>query len=229
MAIMTEQQARDLLTRVLSFSRADECQCQLTGSNEGNIRYARNSVSTSGEVSNVTLAVSSSFGKQTGAATIVITATAAATPALAEDTIKIGVITTLSGPAGYLGQDVRDGLQLAIDMEGGKLGGVPVELVVEDDGLKPGNGRQIAAALAMGAAGVWTGSLWLTVEDDGPGIDEGQWDRLLQRGARGDERVEGHGLGLAIVTELVSAYGGTVSIAHSELGGARIRVEFPAN
>ena len=70
MAIMTEQQARDLLNRVLSFSRADECQCQLTGSNEGNIRYARNSVSTSGEVSNVTLAVSSSFGKQTGAATI---------------------------------------------------------------------------------------------------------------------------------------------------------------
>ncbi|MEJ2534963.1 MAG: metallopeptidase TldD-related protein [Gammaproteobacteria bacterium] len=70
MAIMTEQQARELLTRVLSFSRADECQCQLTGSNEGNIRYARNSVSTSGEVSNVTLAVSSSFGKQTGAATI---------------------------------------------------------------------------------------------------------------------------------------------------------------
>lgn len=74
----------------------------------------------------------------------VLAAFAAATPALAEDTIKIGVITTLSGPAGYLGQDVRDGLQLAIDMEGGKLGGVPVELVVEDDGLKPGNGRQIA-------------------------------------------------------------------------------------
>ncbi|SDI36290.1 ABC transporter substrate-binding protein [Lutimaribacter saemankumensis] len=74
----------------------------------------------------------------------VVAAFAAATPALAEDALKIGVITTLSGPAGYLGQDVRDGLQLAIDMEGGKLGGVPVELVVEDDGLKPGNGRQIA-------------------------------------------------------------------------------------
>ena len=71
--------------------------------------------------------------------------------------------------------------------------------------------------------------LWLTFEDDGPGIDEAHWDRLLQRGARGDERVEGHGLGLAIVTELVSAYGGTVSIGHSELGGAHIRVEFPAN
>ena len=54
------------------------------------------------------------------------------------------MITTLSGPAGYLGQDARDGLMLAAEMEGGKLGGVPVEFLVEDDGLKPGNGRQIA-------------------------------------------------------------------------------------
>lgn len=64
--------------------------------------------------------------------------------ALAQDPVKIGVITTLSGPGGYLGQDVRDGMKLAIDMEGGKLGGVPVELVVEDDANKPANGRQIA-------------------------------------------------------------------------------------
>jgi len=71
--------------------------------------------------------------------------------------------------------------------------------------------------------------LWLNVEDDGPGIDEAQWSRLLQRGARGDERVEGHGLGLAIVTELVAAYGGTVGIGRSELGGAEIRVTLPAS
>ena len=60
------------------------------------------------------------------------------------DPVRIGVITTLSGPGGYLGQDVRDGMQLAIAAEGGKLGGVPVELVVEDDAGKPANGRQIA-------------------------------------------------------------------------------------
>ncbi|MEO9338623.1 ABC transporter substrate-binding protein [Mesorhizobium sp. SB112] len=65
-------------------------------------------------------------------------------PTLTQDAVKIGVITTLSGPGGYLGQDVRDGLKLAIDHEGGKLGGVPVELVVEDDAAKPANGRQIA-------------------------------------------------------------------------------------
>jgi branched-chain amino acid transport system substrate-binding protein len=67
-----------------------------------------------------------------------------ASGALAQEPLKIGMITTLSGPAGYLGQDIRDGFQLAIEMEGGKLGGVPVKVLVEDDGLKPGNGRQIA-------------------------------------------------------------------------------------
>ena len=70
MAIMTEKQAKELLTRVLELSEADECECNLAGSNQGNIRYARNTVTTAGEVSNVTLLVQSSFGKQTGAATI---------------------------------------------------------------------------------------------------------------------------------------------------------------
>ncbi|MCR8726719.1 ABC transporter substrate-binding protein [Frigidibacter sp. ROC022] len=67
-----------------------------------------------------------------------------ALPSQAEDAVEIGMITTLSGPAGYLGQDIRDAFQLAIDMEGGTLGGVPVELKVEDDGLNPGKGREIA-------------------------------------------------------------------------------------
>jgi branched-chain amino acid transport system substrate-binding protein len=64
--------------------------------------------------------------------------------AAAQQPVKIGFITTLSGPGGYIGADVRDAFQLAIDMEGGKLGGVPVQVVVEDDGLKPGQGKQIA-------------------------------------------------------------------------------------
>lgn len=73
-----------------------------------------------------------------------IAASLAATTAFAQAPVKIGMITTLSGPGGYLGQDIRDAFKLAIDMEGGKLGGVPVELMVEDDGLKPGQGKQIA-------------------------------------------------------------------------------------
>ena len=70
MSILSEQEARDLLTRVLSYSKADECGARLDGSIAGNIRYARNTVSTAGVVSNVTLTVQSSFGKQTGVATI---------------------------------------------------------------------------------------------------------------------------------------------------------------
>ncbi len=65
-------------------------------------------------------------------------------PALALEPVKIGMITTLSTKAGYLGEDIRDGFQLAIDQEGGKLGGVPVELLVDDDGRKPEKARQIA-------------------------------------------------------------------------------------
>lgn len=72
-------------------------------------------------------------------------AAAVALPALAQQApVKIGMVTTLSGPGGYLGQDIRDAFRLAIEMGGGKLGGVPVELVVEDDALKPGQGKQIA-------------------------------------------------------------------------------------
>jgi branched-chain amino acid transport system substrate-binding protein len=55
--------------------------------------------------------------------------------------LKIGMVTTLSGPGGYLGADIRDGFLLA--MADGKLGGVPVELVIEDDGLKPAHAKQI--------------------------------------------------------------------------------------
>ncbi len=58
--------------------------------------------------------------------------------------VKIGMITTLSTGAGYLGEDVRDGFLLAVAEEGGKLGGTEVEVLVEDDGRKPGNGKQIA-------------------------------------------------------------------------------------
>jgi len=71
-------------------------------------------------------------------------AAVAAWPAAAQQPVKIGMITTLSGPGGYLGADIRDAFNLAIEQEGGKLGGVPVQLLVEDDALKPVQGKQIA-------------------------------------------------------------------------------------
>jgi two-component system sensor histidine kinase PhoQ len=69
--------------------------------------------------------------------------------------------------------------------------------------------------------------LWLKVEDDGPGIEPERREALLQRGVRGDERVEGHGLGLALVQELVDAYGGELEIGESPLGGAMVEIRIP--
>jgi len=70
--------------------------------------------------------------------------------------------------------------------------------------------------------------LELRVEDDGPGIEKERVTRLLLRGERGDQRVSGQGLGLAIVNEIVAAYGGTISIDKSSLGGAAVVVQFPS-
>ncbi|MEM5582982.1 MULTISPECIES: ABC transporter substrate-binding protein [unclassified Roseibium] len=62
--------------------------------------------------------------------------TALCSAALAED-VKIGMVVTLSGPPAALGQQIVDGFQLALDQNGGKLGGQSVSLIVEDDELKP--------------------------------------------------------------------------------------------
>jgi len=70
MSIFTEQEARTLLDKVVKLSKADECSAQLTGSIDGNVRYALNSVSTSGIVNNTDLAVQVAFGKRVGTATI---------------------------------------------------------------------------------------------------------------------------------------------------------------
>jgi branched-chain amino acid transport system substrate-binding protein len=67
----------------------------------------------------------------------------AAGPARAQSKpVKIGLISTLSGPGGYLGADIRDGFLLGVT--DGTLGGIPVQVLVEDDGLKPAQAKQIA-------------------------------------------------------------------------------------
>lgn len=70
MAIYTEQEARKIMEKALSFSKADACEINLQGSESGNIRYARNSVSTSGHRSNQSLVITSNFGKKSGTASI---------------------------------------------------------------------------------------------------------------------------------------------------------------
>lgn len=83
--------------------------------------------------------------------------TAVFTSAASADPLKIGFITTLSTPAGYLGEDLRDAFQLAIKNGGGKLGGVEVELVVEDDGLKPSNAKQSVERMIQSGIELYTG------------------------------------------------------------------------
>lgn len=70
MAILNKEEAQAILKKVLSFSKAEFCEISLNGSDGGNIRYARNAVSTAGQISVMDLAVSSTFGKKTGTATI---------------------------------------------------------------------------------------------------------------------------------------------------------------
>ena len=65
------------------------------------------------------------------------------------------------------------------------------------------------------------------VEDDGPGIPVDARRAVLRRGARADTAEAGQGLGLALVVELVEIYEGTLAIDDSDLGGARMVVEFP--
>ncbi|MDX1550059.1 ATP-binding protein [Novilysobacter spongiicola] len=70
--------------------------------------------------------------------------------------------------------------------------------------------------------------LVIAVDDDGPGIPPEKVALVLQRGVRGDERVHGHGIGLAIVQDIVRAYRGTLDVkASEELGGARFEVRLP--
>jgi predicted Zn-dependent protease len=70
MAIYTEEEAKKILEKALSFSKADACEINLSGSNRGNIRYARNTVSTAGYQSTQSLVVQASYGKKVGTATI---------------------------------------------------------------------------------------------------------------------------------------------------------------
>jgi predicted Zn-dependent protease len=70
MPILSEQDAKKIIDKVLSYSKADETTVILTGRRTGNIRYARNTVSTSGETDNLSLSVTAVVGKRTGTATI---------------------------------------------------------------------------------------------------------------------------------------------------------------
>jgi branched-chain amino acid transport system substrate-binding protein len=67
----------------------------------------------------------------------------ATAPAVAQQkTIKVGVVSTFSGPVAAIGNDMRNSFELGLDHLGRKLGGLPVEVIYEDDQLKPEIGKQ---------------------------------------------------------------------------------------
>ncbi len=70
-----------------------------------------------------------------------------AAPVHAASELKIGFLSTLSGPAGGIGIEIRDGFNLALKLAGGKLGGLPTEVVIADDALNPDVGKQLAERL----------------------------------------------------------------------------------
>ena len=70
MEILTKEEAKKIIDKVLGYSKADEISVELTGKRTGNIRFARNSVSTSGETYNLSLSITSVYGKKLGTSTV---------------------------------------------------------------------------------------------------------------------------------------------------------------
>lgn len=91
-----------------------------------------------------------------------------------------------------------------------------------ENAFKYGRGRVQLAAAADES------SLSITVADDGPGVPEDKEREILRRGARADTAQPGHGIGLAVAVDIVSAYRGSLAVGRSrELGGAEFKIILP--
>lgn len=84
-----------------------------------------------------------------------------------------------------------------------------------------------AGAVQVSARTGADGSIVLSVDDDGPGLDPQARERVLGRGVRLDEQAPGTGFGLSIVSDLVKAYGGALALEASPLGGLSARLVLP--
>jgi two-component system sensor histidine kinase PhoQ len=96
-----------------------------------------------------------------------------------------------------------------------------------DNAFKWARGRVRFTARRLSDASKRRDGLQLIAEDDGPGIPLAERARVLDRGARLDERVSGQGIGLSVVREIAKLNGGTITLGESELGGALIEILLP--
>jgi len=96
-----------------------------------------------------------------------------------------------------------------------------------DNACKFGRRRVRVTAVAIEDPRWRRPGLEVVVEDDGPGVPVADRARVTERGTRADERTPGQGIGLAVVHEIVAALGGSMDLAVSPLGGARMIVHLP--
>src|SRR5437016_4981281 len=95
---------------------------------------------------------------------IAAAALAFAAPVPAQQKVKIGFISTFSGPQGVMGQYMKESVELAIEHLGGKIGGLPVEMFYGDDQLKPDVGVQVAEEmLKKNGVDFVSGIIWSNV------------------------------------------------------------------
>jgi signal transduction histidine kinase len=87
---------------------------------------------------------------------------------------------------------------------------------------------RIAVRVVPGEGQTGRQRLFLTVEDDGPGLTEEQRQRIGKRGMRLDETKPGSGLGLSIVSDIATSYSGKLTLAASPMGGLQVCLELPA-
>ncbi|WP_422003039.1 sensor histidine kinase [Roseovarius mucosus] len=122
----------------------------------------------------------------------------------------------------------RRGVKLEIAAKGAPDFRGDAEDLAEIVGALTENAVKWARSSVRLAAAPCPDGVQISITDDGPGIPEPDRARLLARGARLDETVPGHGLGLAIATDRVAAYGGRLDIGQSEGGGLAVTLTLPA-
>ncbi|MFH1018165.1 MAG: ATP-binding protein [Pseudomonadota bacterium] len=89
------------------------------------------------------------------------------------------------------------------------------------------NASKWAARTVRIEARIVSGRLVILVDDDGPGFPKEGREHLLGRGVRADRRMPGEGIGLAVVSEIVALYGGSMKLSGSDLGGGRVEIQLP--